>query len=155
MISLTDNYKYSNAKTWSELLEISEKAKIGIENEIDELITFIKNELIGKVLKDKENIAHNKLQIDYLDKRIVSLEDTKKAIKTAYTSIHYLFKPAIFFSKTKLEKFKEKKENNIRTLEAAIKENEERIEKIKNNVRQLNIEREKFLIEIKRLKNFL
>ena len=102
LISLTDDYNYSKTKTWSELLEISEKAKKGIENEIEKLISFIKNELIGKVLKDNENIVHNQLQIDYLNNQIASLDDAKKAIKTAtpYTSIHYLFKPAIFLSKT-------------------------------------------------------
>ena len=66
-ISSCEVFKYSNAKTWTELIDLYKIYKECKETKIENLNAIIENELMEQIEKDKKNIDYNKKQLEILD----------------------------------------------------------------------------------------
>ena len=151
-ISSCEVFNYSNAKIWSELIDLYKIYKECKETKIENLNGIIENELMEQIEKDNKNIDYIKKQLELLD--VTNMNDISKPVKNL-GAIQYLFRPPFVFTNLNLQSVKEKKVNQIKELGEAKGGKEERLNKMKFDVDQLNKEREMFLNEINRLQSIL
>ena len=151
VIGFSEEFEFSNAKTWSELLKIYEEAKNNKENEI-KLKSQIIADLEDKIKKDAENISYLQSQLDIIKQKEEFVSEIQgvagKTIKT-------LLKPAVYFSKKMLKKPAEERIAQINKLEENKKKLQERLDSSKTDNAKLIEEKNIYLNEINRLQKLL
>ena len=152
LIGSSQSYKFTNAKKWSELMQMFEESKKSKEDKIN-LNDTVKSDLKDQIHKISLNINHMESQLEFINRGRSFVTDVKEAVANNPTK--YLLKPAIYFSKKMLEKPAEKITTQINNLKKEKLNKEERLATIERDNTELYKEKEHYLIEINRLHKLL
>ena len=152
LIGFSEAFKFSNVKTWSELLKLFEESKKSSEEKLEQNNQFLSG-LGERILKISLNISRMKSQLEIRNKAQSFVTDVNDLV--AVNPIKHLIRPVVYLSKRMLERPIREIETEIEKLSKEKEIEEKRQIEITQDNHKLNEEIEKFSKNINRLQNIL